>query len=183
MFEFKELRVVNNKVVIKGVLSSELTDYYEQYGISYVIIDNQTTRYDNNSYAYRFEVTDETTKELALEIPESSILADINNDLLIITIGIDLGKAKKEAPCNLSKQEEQGYIFNDYKLYETGMKYINELSDCNVSQNFIDYILNTEALKCSITMGDADKCIDVWNRMQNTMNGNTVNSGGCGCGK
>jgi hypothetical protein len=87
-------------------------------------------------------------------------------------------------PCRLDEMTTLGVTFDYGVLYQKAMGYIRELADnCQVSQGFMDFILNNEALKFSIETEHYTPAIQIWKRLVNG-GGGAVSFGTtkpCGC--
>lgn len=93
------------------------------------------------------------------------------------TSGVD-----ENLPCNLDGPTV-GITFDAKLLYQRAMQYTKELADdCNISDGFIDFILNYSAFKSAIETDHYCDAKTFYNQMFNLKNNpKRVAGRGCGC--
>ena len=88
-----------------------------------------------------------------------------------------------DTPCRLDETTTLGVTFDYGVFFNQAMNHTRELADsCNVSSQFIDFILNFEALKLSIETEHWIPAINYWKNLTGGI-GNTTyrTTKGCGC--
>lgn len=120
-------------------------------------------------------------KSLKLILDKSDLGVDLDGNIFFV-YAIASGTPASDTPCGYDNATTLGVVTNMYSLYQQGMYYINELSNtCEVSQNFIDYILRLKALELSIKTGNYNQAITLWNKYISGKVSTTSNSSKCGC--
>lgn len=87
---------------------------------------------------------------------------DLSHNMFFVYIECE-GSAAECTPCRLDEKTTLGVTFDYGILFNRAMNYTRELADdCNVSSNFIDFILNYEALKLAIETEHYVPAIKYW---------------------
>lgn len=119
-------------------------------------------------------------KSVRLEL-SSSNLTPFNytiDDLLFIYVMA--GGDMSGIPCS-DKGWDVKPVVNTKPFYCTGMSYIKELGDtCNISRNFMDYILRMKAFELSLRTGNYTTAINFYNILNHKKTRRST--GGCNCG-
>lgn len=87
-------------------------------------------------------------------------------------------------PCELNSSINLGVTFDYNTIYNKAINFTRELADtCKVPDNFIDFILNMEALKLSIETEHYVPAIKYYNTILNNVDNNSIStvSKSCGC--
>lgn len=114
-------------------------------------------------------------KEIRLEVPMSEIL-DSNYDNLFFVYIKTIGAPSDCTPCGFDGEYTIGITFDANMLYQKSLEYLKDLAGCNISKNFIDYILNYEMLKASIETEHYIDAVNIFNRM---FRGTSINNIKC----
>ena len=94
------------------------------------------------------------------------------------------GTPASDTPCRLDEMTTLGVTFDYGTIYNPAMGYTRELvNTCEMPQNFIDFILNVNALKMSIETEHYVPAIGYWQWLMNNIFGKTIDYGlkPCGC--
>ena len=116
---------------------------------------------------------------------ENFSTSDFSHNMFFVYVET-VGIPSEDTPCRLDEMTTLGVTFDYGVLYQQAMGYTKELADdCNISKSFVDFILNTEALKLSLETGHYIPAIQLWKKLAGE--GNTAVSSGmikfkpCGC--
>lgn len=166
----------------------------------YFYIYNQTS---NGTYSY---VTLDTTDDFNFQhflwqvysvMPESNLKevhlvlsanslnenfteCDLSKHMFFVYIECT-GTPSSDTPCTLD-ETAVGVTFDYGVIFNQAMGYTRELSDsCNIPSNFIDFILNTDALKISLETEHYIPAINFWKRLLGMKGSVTSTTKPCGC--
>ena len=85
-------------------------------------------------------------------------------------------------PCRLDEMTTLGVTFDYGVFYNNAMNFTKELADtCTIPSQFIDFILNMEALKMSIETEHYVPAIKYWKTLLGTDSANISENKPCGC--
>lgn len=123
--------------------------------------ETDATEFPVGDYAY-FEGwdIDEEVKEIHKVITLNDLnplltptIKDLSHNLFFVYIECE-GTPSFDTPCNSYSNPSIAVTYDTGRIYDIGMGYVRELSaDCTIPSGFIDFILNNEALKFSISTG------------------------------
>lgn len=123
--------------------------------------ETDATEFPVGDYAY-FEGwdVDEEVKEIHKVITLNDLnplltptIKDLSHNLFFVYIECE-GTPSFDTPCNSYSNPSIAVTYDTGRIYDIGMGYVRELSaDCTIPSGFIDFILNNEALKFSISTG------------------------------
>lgn len=159
----------------------------------------------NNDFIYRQEF-DGTDKEVNLVLDTAVFNAAFNNynpstgeviddskpyatkefsgnDLShnMFFVYIDTTPIPAEVPCCLGGETSLGVTFDYGQIYQQGMGYTRELADnCEVPQNYMNFIMQVDALKIALETEHFVPAIGYWKRLTGTQ-ASQSNSKPCGC--
>lgn len=97
------------------------------------------------------------------------------------------GAPTPDTPCTMDEMTTLAVTFDYGLLYNKGMGFTRELADtCSIPREFIDYILNVEALKLSLETEHYVPAINYWKELMgrtafSTYNSTTPRTKPCGC--
>ena len=165
-----------NKLEIKGdylIVDFEVEDkpYYDGVTIEGVRIDIPLT-YGTDTPYYIEKDDDRThyTKEF--------LIPDIKKELIIITPQCYTGELPSDIPCGADVVNVSA-VYDKNLLLEKGLNYIKNLGNkCEISKDFIDFILRHNALDMAIDTCNFNTAIKYWNMFKVTKG---VTTKGCGC--
>lgn len=96
------------------------------------------------------------------------------------------GTPAYDTPCGMDEMTTLAVVL-DYKLiFDNAMCYTKEFANtCDIPMSFIDFILNYEALKISISTGHYLSAIERfrWMKSNGCAGGKAITARGCGCGR
>lgn len=99
-------------------------------------------------------------------------------DLIIVTPIVNTITISPDTPCGKDVVNATA-IYDERVLLEKGLNYLKALGDtCNISREFIDFILKKQALDMAIKTCNFNMAIKYW-KMLTMVKGNTLK--GCGC--
>lgn len=115
---------------------------------------------------------------------EKFTVSDLSHNLFFIYIEC-AGIPAPNVPCRLDEMTTLGVTFDYGIIFNSAMNFTKELADtCNIPQNYINFILNYEALKMSIETEHYIPAINFWKNIvgqKGIFNSNNINSKPCGC--
>lgn len=165
-----------NKLEIKGdylIVDFEVEDkpYYDGVIIEGVRIDIPLT-YGTDTPYYMENEDDRThyTKEF--------LIPDIKKELIIITPQCYTEELPSDIPCGADVVDVSA-VYDKNLLLEKGLNYIKSLGNkCEISKDFIDFILRHNALDMAIDTCNFNTAIKYWDMFKVTKG---VTTKGCGC--
>jgi len=136
------------------------------------------TPIDDTQYIYKKEFItseDPTPREIHLVVPVTAFVFPAKETpakalyFVYIKGAFKPSETSNCTPCRLDEEWTLAVTFDPYFLYNRIMGYTRELSDtCEVSQGFIDLILNIEAFKAAVETEHFIKAIEIYNRLVDT---------------
>lgn len=100
----------------------------------------------------------------------------VNNKLLIVTPIIELA-LPIDSPCG-SDVINKTAVYNKNILLNKGVNYLSTINNsCEISKEFIDFILKSKALDIAISSCNYGIAIKLWNKLST----NNITSNGCKC--
>lgn len=171
-------------------------DYFADIYIKKVTIctEDQVSELNYMSYTnYVKQVTfqENNLKEISLmftpvDFNEYFDKTDFSHNMFFVYIEC-IGTPDPCTPCRLDEMTTLGVTFDDNIIYNQAMNYTRELADtCNIPQNYLNFILNYDALKLAINTDHFIPAINYWKTLTGS-NGvfNSNKSGSthksCGC--
>ena len=108
--------------------------------------------------------------------------SDMSHNMFFVYIECE-GTPAVDTPCMLDEMTTLGVTFDYGAVFNPAMNITRELADtCKIPQNFLDFILNYDALKIALETEHYVPAIEYWNRLM--VNGQNIGSGTtklCGC--
>lgn len=165
MFKYNKVSIEDNKLIVDFEIEDK--PYYSGIIIKGLRVDTSATYGTNTPYytspysgTLHFEIPLSNTKELYFIIPQAQI-----------TLPPDI-------PCG-ADEVNIAVAYNKQVLLEQGINYLKQVGDtCEVSRDFIDFILKKQALDLSISTCSYNNTIKYWQMLVNTKQPTTK---GCGC--
>lgn len=141
---------------------------------------NVTTVKEDDTMLYKRHVT--LTISASTLNTMLSTGSTLNNNMFFVYV-ICGGQVSSCTACGYDTMTDVGVVYNLKPLYDNGMGYINALADtCNVSMDFIDYILRYHAFQLCVDTGNYEEAIKYWqNYIVGTGSKTSTKIKGCGC--
>lgn len=195
MVHFNELRITSDGQYLIIDVAVRNESYYKDVYLDSILIDNQDTYVGTGpSSTPIFEYTVPATqivdgkvkqvkqKSIRLVLEAIDLTTRSLKDLLFVYVRVK-GTPTPDTPCDMDNITTLGTVVNMYPFYQQAINYIGELaSNCNIPQNFIDFILRTKALELSLKTGNYPDAIKFFNKFFNGKDTTVIRKGGCGCG-
>lgn len=165
-----------NKLEIKGdylIVDFEVEDkpYYSSVSIQGIRIDIPLTY--GKETPYYIENNDDRT-----HYTKEFLIPDIKKELIIITPQCYTREIPSDVPCGADIVDVSA-VYDKNILLEKGLYYIKNLgSECEISKDFIDFILRHHALDMAIDTCNFNTAIKYWDMFKVTKG---VTTKGCGC--
>lgn len=170
MIKYNKVSIEDNKLIVDFQIEDK--PYYSNVFIRGVHVDTIGTYNTGTHYFSRYDIGN----TLYLEIPISN-----NKELYIIKpiIGFNsLQPFPEDLPCG-ADEVNIAVAYNKQVLLEQGINYLKQIGDtCEVSREFIDFILKKWALDLSISTCSYNNTIKYWQMLIGTKQSTTK---GCGC--
>lgn len=170
MVKYNTLKIEGDKLIVE--IEIEDKSYYSNSSISGVRLDTSLT-YGNKDHPYDAEVLSENVRKCSVEF----FIPDVKGELLVITPIVELN-LPPDYPCGADIVDTAA-VYNKDILLDKGLEYMKELGDtCELSKNFIDFILKSYALDMLIDTCNYSTAFKYW-KMLTGVNGITLK--GCKC--
>lgn len=168
MIKYNTLKIEGDKLLIE--IEVEDKPYYDRISIEGVRVDTPLT-YGTDTPYYIYDEDDVTT--YSTEVP----ISNVKDELLIITPQVYVA-LPPDTPCG-ADVVDMAAIYNKSVLLDKGMVYLKELGNtCEISKDFVDFILKRYALDMAIATCNYTTAIKYW-KMITMVRGTTIK--GCGC--
>ena len=206
MIRFNELKIEDNYIIIDVQIEEE--KYFKDMYINSIIIDTQDTFIVNGPsskaiYTKIFNTDVDPiykNKQCALVKKEENIYTqstDKHNRVRIYIDGKDLnvdihktmffvyviagGTPAADTPCRWDENKALHTLVDTQVLYNNMIQYVKELNkDCSTPDNFINAILQFNAIDLALKTNQYPLAIDLWKRFYSDIESNVVLPN-CGC--
>lgn len=166
--------------------------YFDNVQMSKITIctESQVSELNPHSYGedyiYQQAIPEGSEKVVALvlnanDFNEKFSGHDLSHNMFFIYIECDENyPPSPDTPCGLDYMTTLGVTYDYGVFYNQAMNYTRELGDsCIISSNFINFILNTEALKIALETGHYIPAINYWKNLIGDVG--KITSKPCGC--
>jgi hypothetical protein len=191
MIHFNRLFIdpVANKLVVDVSVLNDA--YYKDVYLNKIYIDTQDTYIDTgpSSQAKEFIIEDTVSSLSGKSVGQKTVVkefdsADIGTmDNMFFVYVYVKGYPAPNTPCGGDNCYTLGVAVNMQPFYNQAMGYIKDLSDsCNISKDFIDYILKLRGLELAVKTCNYIEAIEYFKKFFKNRKTSNKKSGGCGCG-
>ena len=112
--------------------------------------------------------------------PQDLGIMDFRTPIVIVKV-YTKGYPAPDTPCGMDEEYAVGITYNEAILYDKGLAFIREVGvDCEIPDDFIDWIMLTSAFELALKSGNIDEALDWWLRL--TSNRKKMNGGKSKCG-
>lgn len=169
MIKYNTLKIEGDNLIVD--IEVEDRPYYESISINGVRIDTPLTYGTDEPYDICRD--DDVTRYTA-----EFFIPEIKKELIIITPQVYDKELPLDVPCGADVVNTAA-VYNKSVLLDEGLKYLKELGNtCEISRDFIDFILKKNALDMTISSCNYHAAIEYWKRLTK-VGGTTIK--GCGC--
>lgn len=203
MIRFNELKVEDDYIIVDVQIEEET--YFKDMYIDSIVIDTQDTfitngpsskaiytksftaeknlAYENNpniKVNNKDNVYSSKSNRVRLYIKSSELGVDIHKTMFFI-YAIAGGTPAEDTPCRWDENKALHTLVDVQLLYNNMIKYIKELNvDCNIPNNFINAILQFNAIDLALKTNQYPLAIELWKRFYSNIESNVVLPN-CGC--
>lgn len=158
MTVFQDLRISSDGKQLFIDASIAPYSYYEGEYISAIAIDTDETYIPSGSSSnpvYKKEFQDQSKQQAMILSPEDLGLASFNGHIFYVYITVE-GSPDSQTPCSWDLASTLGVVLNWYPVYYRGLEFMRKTADncCDVSREFIDYILRFKAFELALRTGN-----------------------------
>lgn len=149
------------------ITASVKTDsYYTDVYIDKISIDTQDTYIENGPSTtpiYTQTITG-SQKSISITLDTNDFTQSMNSNMFFVYVK-SKGTPTSDVPCGADVVTSVGVVYNNYPIFQRGMKYIKEiLNPKNIEKAFIDFILQIKALELSIITSNYTISVYYWNK-------------------
>ena len=196
MIRFNELKIEDNYIIIDVQIEEE--KYFKDMYIDSIVIDTQDTFIANGPsskaiYTKTFNTDTDVNKEeivytqgtdkynrVRIYIDGKDLNVDIHKTMFFVYI-IAGGTPAADTPCKWDENKALHTLVDTQVLYNNMIQYVKELNkDCSTPDNFINAILQFNAIDLALKTNQYPLAIDLWKRFYSDIESNTVLPN-CGC--
>ena len=196
MIRFNELKIENNYIIIDVQIEEE--KYFKDMYIDSIVIDTQDTFIANGPsskaiYTKNFNTGIDTKKEdivytqgtdkynrVRIYIDGKDLNVDIHKTMFFVYV-IAGGTPAADTPCRWDENKALHTLVDTQVLYNNMIQYVKELNkDCSTPDNFINAILQFNAIDLALKTNQYPLAIDLWKRFYSDIESNVVLPN-CGC--
>ena len=196
MIRFNELKIENNYIIIDVQIEEE--KYFKDMYIDSIVIDTQDTFIANGPsskaiYTKTFNTDTDVNKEeivytqgtdkynrVRIYIDGKDLNVDIHKTMFFVYV-IAGGTPAADTPCKWDENKALHTLVDTQVLYNNMIQYVKELNkDCSTPDNFINAILQFNAIDLALKTNQYPLAIDLWKRFYSDIESNTVLPN-CGC--
>ena len=196
MIRFNELKIENNYIIIDVQIEEE--KYFKDMYIDSIVIDTQDTFIANGPsskaiYTKTFNTNTDVNKEeiiytqgidkynrVRIYIDGKNLNVDIHKTMFFVYV-IAGGTPSADTPCRWDENKVLHTLVDTQVLYNNMIQYVKELNkDCSTPDNFINAILQFNAIDLALKTNQYPLAIDLWKRFYSDIESNVVLPN-CGC--
>ena len=196
MIRFNELKIENNYIIIDVQIEEE--KYFKDMYIDSIVIDTQDTFIANGPsskaiYTKTFNTDTDVNKEeivytqgtdkynrVRIYIDGKDLNVDIHKTMFFVYV-IAGGIPAADTPCRWDENKALHTLVDTQVLYNNMIQYVKELNkDCSTPDNFINAILQFNAIDLALKTNQYPLAIDLWKRFYSDIESNVVLPN-CGC--
>ena len=196
MIRFNELKIEDNYIIIDVQIEEE--KYFKDMYIDSIVIDTQDTFIANGPsskaiYTKTFNTDTDVKKEeniytqgtdkhnrIRIYIDAKDLNVDIHKTMFFIYV-IAGGTPAADIPCRWDENKALHTLVDTQVLYNNMIQYVKELNkDCSTPDNFINAILQFNAIDLALKTNQYPLAIDLWKRFYSDIESNVVLPN-CGC--
>ena len=196
MIRFNELKIENNYIIIDVQIEEE--KYFKDMYIDSIVIDTQDTFIANGPsskaiYTKTFNTDTDVNKEeiiytqgtdkynrVRIYIDGKNLNVDIHKTMFFVYV-IAEGTPSAYTPCRWDENKALHTLVDTQVLYNNMIQYVKELNkDCSTPNNFINAILQFNAIDLALKTNQYPLAIDLWKRFYSDIESNVVLPN-CGC--
>ena len=183
MIRFNELKIEDNYIIIDVQIEEE--KYFKDMYIDSIVIDTQDTFIANGPsskaiYTKTFNTDIDVKKEeivytqgtdkynrVRIYIDSKYLNVDIHKTMFFVYV-IAGGTPAADTPCRWDENKALHTLVDTQVLYNNMIQYVKELNkDCSTSDNFINAILQFNAIDLALKTNQYPLAIDLWKRFYN----------------
>lgn len=182
MIEFKKLLTIPYN---KGIyIDCTILDmpYFKDVYLDKIVIDTQDTFNSGGpSDTPIYSITIEGEKKgTQITIKDTDLLVSNMEGTMFFVYVYTKGTPSSDIPCGLDNNPTLGVTVDAYPIYKKALNFLNGLyNNCDISKNFIDFILRYKAFQICLKTRDYPLAITYWNKFIKSIS--TKSSNGCGC--
>ena len=196
MIRFNELKIEDNYIIIDVQIEEE--KYFKDMYIDSIVIDTQDTFIANGPsskaiYTKTFNTDTDVNKEeivytqgtykynrVRIYIDGKDLNVDIHKTMFFVYV-IAGGTPAADTPCRWDENKALHTLVDTQVLYNNMIQYVKELNkDCSTPDNFINAILQFNAVDLALKTNQYPLAIDLWKRFYSDIESNVVLPN-CGC--
>lgn len=196
MIRFNELKIEDNYIIIDVQIEEE--KYFKDMYIDSIVIDTQDTFIANGPsskaiYTKTFNTDTDIKKEeniytqgtdkhnrVRIYIDAKDLNVDIHKTMFFVYV-IAGGTPAADTPCRWDENKALHTLVDTQVLYNNMIQYVKELNkDCSTPDNFINAILQFNAIDLALKTNQYPLAIDLWKRFYSDIESNIVLPN-CGC--
>ena len=196
MIRFNELKIEDNYIIIDVQIEEE--KYFKDMYIDSIVIDTQDTFIANGPsskaiYTKTFNTDTDINKEeiiytqgtdkynrVRIYIDGKNLNVDIHKTMFFVYV-IAGGTPTADTPCRWDENKALHTLVDTQVLYNNMIQYVKELNkDCSTPNNFINAILQFNAIDLALKTNQYPLAIDLWKRFYRDIESNVVLPN-CGC--
>ena len=196
MIRFNELKIEDNYIIIDVQIEEE--KYFKDMYIDSIVIDTQDTFIANGPsskaiYTKTFNTDTDINKEeivytqgtdkhnrVRIYIDGKDLNVDIHKTMFFVYV-IAGGIPAADTPCRWDENKALHTLVDTQVLYNNMIQYVKELNkDCSTPDNFINAILQFNAIDLALKTNQYPLAIDLWKRFYSDIESNVVLPN-CGC--
>lgn len=196
MIRFNELKIEDNYIIIDVQIEEE--KYFKDMYIDSIVIDTQDTFIANGPsskaiYTKTFNTNTDVKKEeivytqgtdkynrVRIYIDGKDLNVDIHKTMFFVYV-IAGGTPAADTPCRWDENKALHTLVDTQVLYNNMIQYVKELNkDCSTPDNFINAILQFNAIDLALKTNQYPLAIDLWKRFYSDIESNVVLPN-CGC--
>lgn len=196
MIRFNELKIEDNYIIIDVQIEEE--KYFKDMYIDSIVIDTQDTFIANGPsskaiYTKNFNIGVDAKKEdivytqgtdkysrVRIYIDGKNLNVDIHKTIFFVYV-IAGGTPAADTPCRWDENKALHTLVDTQVLYNNMIQYVKELNkDCSTPDNFINAILQFNAIDLALKTNQYPLAIELWKRFYSNIESNVVLPN-CGC--
>lgn len=165
--QVKDMSYYTN-VYLDKIILEQKSDYIES-GIS-----------NNPVFTYTLATQNSKREQITFDSSDFNIPVDVADNLFIVYVKVK-GTPSSDTPCGMDNITTTSVLYKREPFLQKGLSFIREIDySCDIPKNFIDFILQEEAMKLATTTGNYTKVIELFNKFKSNTSSSTLTNK-CSC--
>lgn len=184
MVQFNLLKINPDNSISLDIQVKDMS-YYTNVYLDSIILEAKDDYLESgvsSNPVFTFTVPNSTTKreQISFDSSDFNIPVDVADNLFIVYVKVK-GTPASDTPCGMDNITTTSVLYKREPFLQKGLSFIREIDySCDIPKNFIDFILQEEAMKLTTTTCNYTKVIELFTKFKSNTSSNTLTNK-CSC--